>query len=332
MNTAAGTPCLYPDPHDDERRHDRRRRRPTYTDSFNPSLGTSFSAPLVSGTVALMLSARPDAHARRRLTQMLQATARPFPTTGCDPTIAHARRRNHDATGTSDRPARVLLHDDDVRRRHARRRRGGARRRSGRAVDRLQRAGPLVGVAGELGVRLGHQRRAPGRRHLRDLVHLRRERQGVVAVDDAEQGRRQHVLGNAATRRTGPRSAPCRSIRRSSRRRPSARRRSRSPSNDNGTFSYIVNGVSADEGDHARGVRRRAHVHVRAAPAARRRDQLPGPVVGGAGRLGIGLGHQPHDAEQRHLRDVVHLRRQRRTAVAFGHGQQYAARARTPAR
>ena len=34
-----------------------------YTDSFNASLGTSFSAPLVAGTVALMLSVQPDADA-----------------------------------------------------------------------------------------------------------------------------------------------------------------------------------------------------------------------------------------------------------------------------
>ena len=32
---------------------------PTYTDSFNPSLGTSFSSPLVSATAALMLSVQP---------------------------------------------------------------------------------------------------------------------------------------------------------------------------------------------------------------------------------------------------------------------------------
>ena len=54
-----------------------------YTDSFNSSLGTSFTAPLVSGTVALMLSARPSLSPAEVLT-LLQGTARPFPTTGGD--------------------------------------------------------------------------------------------------------------------------------------------------------------------------------------------------------------------------------------------------------
>jgi serine protease len=52
-----------------------------YTDSFNTSIGTSFSAPLVSGTVALMLSAQPSLTAAQ-VKATLQATARPFPTTG----------------------------------------------------------------------------------------------------------------------------------------------------------------------------------------------------------------------------------------------------------
>jgi serine protease len=54
-----------------------------YTDSFNASVGTSFSAPLVAGTAALMLSAQP-ALTPRQLKLLLQATARPFPTSGAD--------------------------------------------------------------------------------------------------------------------------------------------------------------------------------------------------------------------------------------------------------
>jgi serine protease len=54
-----------------------------YTDSFRPSLGTSFSAPLVAGTVALMISAQP-ALTPHQVRLVLQATARPFPTTGGD--------------------------------------------------------------------------------------------------------------------------------------------------------------------------------------------------------------------------------------------------------
>ena len=51
-----------------------------YTDSFNPSLGTSFSAPLVSGTVALMLAAQPTL-TPSQIRLVLQSTARPFPYT-----------------------------------------------------------------------------------------------------------------------------------------------------------------------------------------------------------------------------------------------------------
>jgi len=52
-----------------------------YTDSFNSSIGTSFSAPLVSGTVALMFSAQPSL-TPSQAKAVLQATARPFPTSG----------------------------------------------------------------------------------------------------------------------------------------------------------------------------------------------------------------------------------------------------------
>jgi len=52
-----------------------------YTDSFNPSIGTSFSAPLVSGTVALMMSVQPSLTPLQVKTK-LQSSARPFPTTG----------------------------------------------------------------------------------------------------------------------------------------------------------------------------------------------------------------------------------------------------------
>ena len=50
-----------------------------YTDSFNITLGTSFSAPLVAGTAALMLSANPSLTPTQVRT-FLQSTARAFPT------------------------------------------------------------------------------------------------------------------------------------------------------------------------------------------------------------------------------------------------------------
>jgi serine protease len=56
----------------------------TYTDSFNNlSVGTSFSAPLVAGTAALMLSVNPRLTAADVKAQ-LQQSARPFPTSGAE--------------------------------------------------------------------------------------------------------------------------------------------------------------------------------------------------------------------------------------------------------
>lgn len=52
-----------------------------YTNSFNFSLGTSFSTPLVAGTAALMLSAQPTLTPAQLLAK-LQASAQPFPTSG----------------------------------------------------------------------------------------------------------------------------------------------------------------------------------------------------------------------------------------------------------
>lgn len=58
----------------------------TYTGSGNDaSLGTSFSSPLVAGTVALMLSANPSM-TPAQVAKALKDTARPFPTTGASPT------------------------------------------------------------------------------------------------------------------------------------------------------------------------------------------------------------------------------------------------------
>ena len=54
----------------------------TYSDGLNnPSLGTSFATPMVTGTVALMLAANPSL-TNAQVVSMLKSTARPFPTTG----------------------------------------------------------------------------------------------------------------------------------------------------------------------------------------------------------------------------------------------------------
>jgi serine protease len=82
VNITAGSPCLYPI----LSTSDTGTTTPvgsTYTDSFKPSVGTSFSAPLVSGTAALILSVQPGL-TPQQVRQVLQATARPFPTSGGD--------------------------------------------------------------------------------------------------------------------------------------------------------------------------------------------------------------------------------------------------------
>ncbi|MCI4428112.1 MAG: S8 family serine peptidase [Burkholderiales bacterium] len=54
-----------------------------YTDSFNASVGTSFSAPLVAGTAALVLSTQPLL-TPSEVRAILRSTARDFPRTGAD--------------------------------------------------------------------------------------------------------------------------------------------------------------------------------------------------------------------------------------------------------
>ena len=81
INTGTGQPCLYP------------MVSTTNTGTTSPvandaaytgsaaSVGTSFSAPIVSGIVGLMASVRPTLTSAEA-TQILKLTARPFPTTG----------------------------------------------------------------------------------------------------------------------------------------------------------------------------------------------------------------------------------------------------------
>ncbi len=82
VNIGAGDACVYPI----LAANDTGTQGPvasSWSDSFKITVGTSFSSPLVAGTVALMYSAQPaltPAQARAAL----QSTARPFPTTGGD--------------------------------------------------------------------------------------------------------------------------------------------------------------------------------------------------------------------------------------------------------
>lgn len=82
INITVGSPCLYPivsatnsgaqGPAGDG-----------WTDAFDISVGTSFSSPLVAGVVALMVSQQP-ALTPAQVRTALQATARPFPSSGAD--------------------------------------------------------------------------------------------------------------------------------------------------------------------------------------------------------------------------------------------------------
>ena len=82
INITVGSPCLYPIL-TTSNSGTTIPLASIYTDSFNASLGTSFSAPLVAGAVALMLSVQP-AMTPLQVRLLLEATARPFPTTGGD--------------------------------------------------------------------------------------------------------------------------------------------------------------------------------------------------------------------------------------------------------
>jgi serine protease len=70
-----------------------------YSDGLNYSVGTSFSAPLVAGTAALMLSVQP-ALAPADLRRLLLASARAFPTTGGDNSDGSAVPQCHAPDGT----------------------------------------------------------------------------------------------------------------------------------------------------------------------------------------------------------------------------------------
>jgi serine protease len=82
VNTAAGSPCLYPI----LAATNSGAQGPVgsgWTDSDNASVGTSFAAPLVAGTAALMVSLQPSL-SPAQLRTALRVTARTFPTTGGD--------------------------------------------------------------------------------------------------------------------------------------------------------------------------------------------------------------------------------------------------------
>jgi serine protease len=84
VNVGAGQACLYPIlSSTNSGTQGPNAGGSTYTDSFNTSVGTSFSSPIVAGAVALMLSVRPNL-SPAEVRQLLRSTARPFPDSGAD--------------------------------------------------------------------------------------------------------------------------------------------------------------------------------------------------------------------------------------------------------
>lgn len=65
-----------------------------YTDSYDASVGTSFAAPQVSGTVGLMLSRNPKL-SPADIRTALQATARSFPVSGAAPDVQQCQAPNN---------------------------------------------------------------------------------------------------------------------------------------------------------------------------------------------------------------------------------------------
>ncbi len=80
VNEAAGSACLYPMLSTTDS-GTTVPAGPAYTDSFNAAVGTSFSAPLVAGVAALLLSLDPGL-TPAQVKDLLQRTARPFPAPG----------------------------------------------------------------------------------------------------------------------------------------------------------------------------------------------------------------------------------------------------------
>ncbi|OYY65995.1 MAG: hypothetical protein B7Y51_02120 [Burkholderiales bacterium 28-67-8] len=69
-----------------------------YTDGINATAGTSFSAPLVAGTAALMLAVQPSFNPDE-VRQLLRTSARAFPTTGDAPGVGLCQAPTVDANG-----------------------------------------------------------------------------------------------------------------------------------------------------------------------------------------------------------------------------------------
>jgi serine protease len=106
VNSAADSACLYPI----LTTTDSGTTVPagsSYTDAFNTSIGTSFSAPLVAGVAALVLSLHPTL-TPAQVKELLQRTARPFPAQGSIPASSTAPECTPPQFTLTGRPADQL--------------------------------------------------------------------------------------------------------------------------------------------------------------------------------------------------------------------------------
>ena len=94
-----------------------------------------------------------------------------------------------------------------------------------------------------LGIRMGDQFRAPGRCHLRYVVHLRRHGQGTVADDDSQQHRGEHICRHALSDAWSGLQRRAVQPGRGERDRVGIATLTFSDAND-GSFAYVVNGIS----------------------------------------------------------------------------------------
>lgn len=69
-----------------------------YTDASNVTIGTSFSAPLVAGTAALMLAAQPSL-TPDDVRSLLRRSSRPFPTSGDAASVSVCQAPKTDSAG-----------------------------------------------------------------------------------------------------------------------------------------------------------------------------------------------------------------------------------------
>ncbi len=332
VNTASGSPCLYPI----LTTSNSGTTGPigsTYTDSYNASIGTSFSAPLVAGTVALMLSAAPSmTPAQVRL--VLQATARPFPTSGGDngdgSPVPQCAVPQYDALGKPIDQYQCYCTVNTC---------GAGMLDAGAAVLAAATGTPAAGVQASglwwdladeesgWGINIAHQGDllfltwytydASGRPWWLSMTGAK-----TASSPDIYTGQMIATHGPAFDAMPFDKSRVTRTVVGSGMLR----------FGDLNTATLHVHRQRhlPGEGDRAVPVRSLADLHVRAAAELRAGDELPGPVVGCRGR-GIGLGHQHRASGRHHLRVLVHLRRRWLAAVAVRHRAEGGRRASTAA-